>query len=251
MSGKANKARRKQERLRQRRQQGQDRLGASGAGDVCPLYRDPPDGELYSTWIEGGSIRQTFAWYEATMKDQRGGPDVPDLGLRIPYLAVIYGRMLPIGAAWQLDRHLDTGSLPVRWAPGDPVTDGVGRPDGPARGRRHGRRDADSDPRPARSRVPDARRRRYRHPPDAGYPGPDRGRVLMPDPDLAAPEPLYPPPWPPDRAVSRMGRPSGAGLGSFLLMPPILARRSKSADSEGRPVRLLTSSKPLEGTVAA
>jgi hypothetical protein len=121
MSGKANKARRKQERLRQRRQQGQDRLGASGTGDVCPLYRDPPDGELYSTWIEGSSIRQTFAWFEAVIKDQRAGLDVPDLALRIPYLAAIYGRMLPIGAALQLDRHLDTGSLPVRWAPGDPV----------------------------------------------------------------------------------------------------------------------------------
>jgi hypothetical protein len=40
----------------------------------------------------------------------------------MPYLASIYGRMVPVGAAWQLDRHLDTGNLPVQWAPGEPVT---------------------------------------------------------------------------------------------------------------------------------
>src|ERR1019366_285754 len=86
------------------------------------LYRDPPDGELYSTWIEGGSIQQTLAWSDAVKQDKRAdSPDVPDLALRIPYLAAVYGRMLPVGASWQLDCHLDTGQLPVQWAPGGPV----------------------------------------------------------------------------------------------------------------------------------
>ena len=30
--------------------------------------------------------------------------------------------MVPVEAAWHLDRYLDTGSLPVQWAPGSPVT---------------------------------------------------------------------------------------------------------------------------------
>jgi hypothetical protein len=98
VSGKANKARRKQERLRQRRHQAQHPAVTPDTGDVCPLYRDPPDGDLYSAWIEGGSIRQTLAWSKAVMRDQRAdGPDMPDLAMRIPHLAAIYGRMLPSG----------------------------------------------------------------------------------------------------------------------------------------------------------
>ena len=123
MSGKANKARRKQERLRQRRQQSQDPAGASSLGEVCPLYRDPPDGDFYRSWVDSGSVRTATAWSQAVMHDRRGAdPDVSDLARRMPYLASIYGRMVPVGAAWQLDRHIDTGCLPVQWAPGSPVT---------------------------------------------------------------------------------------------------------------------------------
>ena len=118
MSGKANKARRKQERLRQRRQQGQPPPGEPGVGQACPLYLDPPEGALYGSWIDSGSLRTTIAWSEAAMLDRRGAdPDVYDLARRMPYLASIYGRMVPVGAAWQLDRHIDAGSLPVQWEP--------------------------------------------------------------------------------------------------------------------------------------
>ena len=123
MSGKANKARRKQEGLRQRRQQGQYPSGEPATGEVCPLYLDPPGGEFYGSWVDSGSVRKTIAWSEAVMRDRRAAdPDVPDLARRMPYLASIYGRMVPVEAAWQLDRHIDAGSLPVRWAPGGPVT---------------------------------------------------------------------------------------------------------------------------------
>jgi hypothetical protein len=48
---------------------------------------------------------------------------VADLARRMPYLASIYGRMVPVEAAWQLDRYIDQASLPVRWVPGDPVAE--------------------------------------------------------------------------------------------------------------------------------
>ena len=98
MSGKANKARRKQERLRQRRQQGQPPPGEPGVGQACPLYLDPPEGALYGSWIDSGSLRTTIAWSEAAMLDRRGAdPDVYDLARRMPYLASIYGRMVRSG----------------------------------------------------------------------------------------------------------------------------------------------------------
>lgn len=122
MSGKANKARRKQERLRQRRQLGQYPPGEPGPGETCPLYLAPPEGQFYSSWIDSGSVGKAIAWSEAALRDRRGAdPDVADLAGRMPYLASIYGRMVPVGAAWQLDRHLDTGNLPVKWASGEPV----------------------------------------------------------------------------------------------------------------------------------
>jgi|KBSMisStaDraftv2_1062788.scaffolds.fasta_scaffold1385010_1 hypothetical protein len=65
MGGKANKVRRKQERLRQRRQQGQHPGTGSAAGDVCRLYQDQPGGELYRSWIDCGSLGKAIAWSEA------------------------------------------------------------------------------------------------------------------------------------------------------------------------------------------
>ncbi len=125
MGGKANKVRRKQERLRQRRQcqQGEHPGVEPAAGDVCRLYQDQPGGELYRSWMDCGSPRKAIAWSEAALRDRRAAdPDVADLARRMPYLASIYGRMVPVGAAWQLDRHLDEGNLPVQWTPGRPVT---------------------------------------------------------------------------------------------------------------------------------
>jgi hypothetical protein len=123
MSGKANKARRKQERLRQRRQLGQSPPGEPGLDEACPLYRDPPGGAFYDSWIDAGSVGKESALSEVVMRDRRGpDPDVSDLARRMPYLASIYGRMVPFEAAWQLDRYLDEGNLPVQWTPGEPVT---------------------------------------------------------------------------------------------------------------------------------
>lgn len=123
MSGKVNKARRKQERLRQRRQQGPVLIGQPRSGEVCPLYRDPPAGEFYDSWVDCGTVRRTIAWSGAVVRDRRAAdPDVPGLARRMPYLASVYGRMVPVAAAWQLDRYIDAESLPVQWAPGGPVT---------------------------------------------------------------------------------------------------------------------------------
>jgi hypothetical protein len=54
MSGKSNKARRKQERLRQRRA-GQRPPGESAKREVCPLYRIAPKGAFYRSWVDCGS----------------------------------------------------------------------------------------------------------------------------------------------------------------------------------------------------
>jgi len=123
MSGKANKARRKQERLRQRRQLGHDRPGEPRPEQTCPLYRNPPGGAFYDSWIDASSVGKATAWSKAVLQDRRGAdPDVSDLTRRMPYLASIYGRMIPVEAAWHLDRYLDDGDLPVQWTEDDPVT---------------------------------------------------------------------------------------------------------------------------------
>jgi hypothetical protein len=123
MSGKSNKARRKRERLRQRRA-GQRPLGEPGERDVCPLYRMDPRGIFYRSWTGSGSQDMAIAWANAVMQDQRAAvePDVLDFVRRMPYLAAIYGRKIPAEAAYQLDRYIDEGSLPVEWAEGSPVT---------------------------------------------------------------------------------------------------------------------------------
>jgi hypothetical protein len=123
MSGRSNKARRKQERLRQRRA-GQRPPGEPGKRDVCPLYRMAPQGAFYSSWVGSGSQDKAIAWADAVMQDQRAAeePDVLDFVRRMPYLEAIYGRMVPAEAAYQLDRYIDEGSLPVQWAEGGPVT---------------------------------------------------------------------------------------------------------------------------------
>jgi hypothetical protein len=124
MSGKSNKARRKQERLRQRRA-GQRPPGEPGKRAVCPLYRISPQGAFYGSWVDCGSQdKATIAWADAVMQDQRAAeePDVHDWARRVPYLEAICGRMVPAEAAYQLDRYIDEGSLPVEWAEGGPVT---------------------------------------------------------------------------------------------------------------------------------
>src|SRR6266568_507464 len=123
MSGKSNKARRKQERLRQRRS-GKRPPGEPEKRDVCPLYRMAPQGAFYKSWTGSGSQDKAIAWADAVMQDQRAAEeaDVLDFAGRMPYLEAIYGRMVPAEAAYQLDRYIDEGSLPVQWAEGSPVT---------------------------------------------------------------------------------------------------------------------------------
>jgi hypothetical protein len=88
------------------------------------LYRNPPEGAFYSSWVDCGSQKNSITWANAVMQDQRADeePDVRDWARRMPYLAAIYGRMVPAEAAYQLDRYIDEGSLPVEWAEGTPVT---------------------------------------------------------------------------------------------------------------------------------
>jgi len=122
MGGKSNKARRKQERLRQRRS-GRRRPGEPGKREACPLYRNPPEGAFYESWVDCGSLKKTMVWAEAAMQDQRAAedPDVHDLARRMPYLESIYGRMIPVEAAYRLDQYIDEGNLPVQWDEDGPV----------------------------------------------------------------------------------------------------------------------------------
>jgi hypothetical protein len=123
MGGKANKKRRKQERLRQKCS-GQHLPGEAGNREVCPLYRNPPDGVFYISWLDCVSLKKTILWAKAAMQDQPAAADpaVYDWASRMPYLTAIYGRMIPAEAAHQLDRYVDEGSLPVQWAEDGPVT---------------------------------------------------------------------------------------------------------------------------------
>jgi hypothetical protein len=121
--GKSNKARRKQERLRQRRS-GQRAPGEPGKREVCLLYRNPPEGAFYESWVDCINLKKTIGWAEAAMQDQRAAedPDVHDLARRMPYLESIYGRMIPVEAAYRLDQYIDEGSLPVQWMEDGPIT---------------------------------------------------------------------------------------------------------------------------------
>src|SRR5215475_4995754 len=115
MGGKSNKARRKQKRLRQRRS-GHRRPGEPGKREACPLYRNPPEGAFYESWVDCTSPKNA-------MQDQRAAedPDVHDLARRMPYLESIYGRMIPVEAAYRLDQYIDEGNLPVQWEEDGPV----------------------------------------------------------------------------------------------------------------------------------
>src|SRR5438876_9391406 len=95
MGGKSNKARRKQERLRQRRS-GQRRPGEPGKREVCPLYRNPPEGAVYESWVDCGSLKKTMVWAEAAMQDQRGAEDPDGQGLArgMPCLESSYRRKI-------------------------------------------------------------------------------------------------------------------------------------------------------------
>jgi len=104
MGGKSNKTRRKQERLRQRRS-GQRRPGEPGKREACPLYRNPPEGAFYESWVDCTSLKKA-------MQDQRAAddPEVHDLARRMPYLESIYGRMIPVEAAYRLDQYSTRGA---------------------------------------------------------------------------------------------------------------------------------------------
>ena len=39
----------------------------------------------------------------------------------MPYLESIYGRMIPVEAAYRLDQYIDEGNLPVQWGEDGPV----------------------------------------------------------------------------------------------------------------------------------
>lgn len=119
MGGKANKKRRKQERLRHKRSM----LPGGPVDDACPLYRNPPGGKFYSSWLDCGSLKHAMQWARAVADGPRGAdPDVSDLTRRMPFLASVYGHMVPVEAAYHLDRCLDQGILAVQWAEDDPVT---------------------------------------------------------------------------------------------------------------------------------
>lgn len=120
MSGKANKRRRKQERLRQRRTD-QFLSNEPDGHEVCPLYRNVPDGAFYSSWLDCVSLKKTIRWAKVAMRDQWAAtdPGVYDWARRMPYLAAVYGRMIPAEAAHQLDRYLDEGILPVQTDEGE------------------------------------------------------------------------------------------------------------------------------------
>lgn len=124
MSGKANKARRKQGAAAAKTPAGNSiRPGEPHPDQTCPLYRNLPGGAFYDSWIDAGSVGKATAWTKAVLRDRRGAdPDVSDLTRRIPYLASVYGRMIPVEAAWHLDRYLDDGDLSVQWTEDDPVT---------------------------------------------------------------------------------------------------------------------------------
>lgn len=121
MGGKANKKRRKQERLRQKGS-GQRLPGEPGNREACPLYQNRPDGAFYTSWVDCVSLDNTILW-DTAVRDRHaaGNPDVYDWARRMPYLAAIYGRMIPAEAAYQLDRYADEGSLPVQWTEDGPV----------------------------------------------------------------------------------------------------------------------------------
>lgn len=125
MSGKKNKARRKQERLRHKRSpQGNSSARGPGDDEVCPLYRNPPGGELYQSWFDCVSVKHAARWAEAVMTAPAaaGEPGVQEWTSRMPYFASVYGRMVPAEAAGRLDQHIDAGYLPVQWHEDSPVS---------------------------------------------------------------------------------------------------------------------------------
>lgn len=123
MSSRASRKRRKQQRPR--RAPRRPSPGAARSHPVCPLYRFQPEGDFYQSWIECGSPGETLRWADAAIGRARacGQLDVPDLARRMPYYSAVYGRQVPVQAAYQLDQYIEAGTLPVQWADGDPITD--------------------------------------------------------------------------------------------------------------------------------
>jgi hypothetical protein len=120
VSGKKNKARRKQERAASRRSQcgpGQER--------ICALYSNQPRGELYREWAQFASTAHASRWLEAAMQapgaDQE--PGALDWARRVASFAAVYRQMVPADAACHLDLHIDNGILPILWGGDETVTD--------------------------------------------------------------------------------------------------------------------------------
>lgn len=122
MGGRANKKRRKQARLKQRRQ-GQSSSTEVRRRSPCPLYFHQPDGQFYRSWVDCGGLQKTLRWADAVTQRAHGcnEAEVVDFARRMPYFAAIYGRQVPAEAAYCLDRYIDEGVLPVQWAEDDPV----------------------------------------------------------------------------------------------------------------------------------
>ena len=75
-------------------------------------------------WMECGTVEHASDWAGAIMKAPVAAqdPDVMELARVMPYFAAIYGPMVPILAACQLDSYLDDGWMPVQWQEDGPVT---------------------------------------------------------------------------------------------------------------------------------
>ncbi len=78
---------------------------------------------FYSSWLDCGSLKRAELWAKIVLAGPAGAdPNVHDLSRRMPFFASVYGRMVPVKAAYYLDQCLDQGSLPVQWAEDGPVT---------------------------------------------------------------------------------------------------------------------------------
>lgn len=123
MGGKANKTRRKQQQLRQKRANQPSNTQSMFERDgVCPLYQNPPKNELYKEWIDCVNVNMAEQWTAAIESPGSDYSQVLDRASRMSYFASVYGRMVPVVAAHQLDLYIDDGYLPVQWGEDDPIT---------------------------------------------------------------------------------------------------------------------------------
>jgi hypothetical protein len=122
MSGGANQKRWKQGRPMGTSEQQSSASTAVGPA-VCPLYSRQPVGAYYRSWIDCESLGKTGLSADTVTQRAHafGRPDVLDLTRRMPYFSVIYGRFIPMDAAYLLDLYIDSGALPIRWTTGGPT----------------------------------------------------------------------------------------------------------------------------------